>query len=107
MSKRITLKKGFRALSLSRMEARSLQWGCVEGFVCNGCNGLIETEELTYIPAFTDTYCEKCAERIIDSIDLEDEEIKREREEDEPYETSLLQSIEEELKLRGFETLTE
>ena len=59
MAKILENDKKFKVIVLSQREARQLDFGIPEGFICMNCDELIEGE-LYYIAVLNDVMCKEC-----------------------------------------------
>lgn len=59
MARRFENEKGFLIIEMSPEEAKSLNFGLLEGCVCMHCNSIC-TDNVYYVSALNDTMCKKC-----------------------------------------------
>ena len=59
MAKRINCKKGFKVISLTPKEAKTIGFGIHEGCLCMECNNIIK-DNIYYIAALNDVMDEEC-----------------------------------------------
>lgn len=59
MAKRINCKKGFKVISLTPKEAKTIGFGIEEGCLCMECNNIIK-DNVYYIAVLNDVMDEEC-----------------------------------------------